>query len=65
MTDDERDDAAPDPDVLPEDAPRGAPTIPNPGAQTGGMTPPTTGWGETLAGEERPHDEPPGEPTEE
>jgi hypothetical protein len=52
------DDEAPDPDLLPDDAPRGAQTIPMP-TQTGATTSPVTGYGETLAGEERPRDEPP------
>jgi hypothetical protein len=51
------DDEAPDPDVLPTDAPRGAQTIPNPN-QTGATTPPISGFGETLTGEERVSDEP-------
>lgn len=41
----------PTPDVLPTDAPRGAQTIPG-ATQTGTTTPPISGWGETLEGEE-------------
>lgn len=53
-----RDPDAPDADVLPEDAPRGAPTIPG-ATDTGQTTPPVSGWGETLEGEERGGDAPP------
>ncbi|HEX2222084.1 MAG TPA: hypothetical protein VHK06_06120 [Candidatus Limnocylindria bacterium] len=50
----ERDeDSAPDSDVLPEDAPRGAQTIPG-ATQTGSITPPISGWGETPADDEAP-----------
>ena len=48
------------PDLLPPDAPRGAQTIPG-ASQTGTTTPPATGWGETLEGEEM-QPEPPGDP---
>ena len=49
----------PEPDVLPDDAGRGAPAIPIPPAQPRAMTPPIPGWDESVTGEERPHDEPP------
>ena len=55
----------PEPDIVPADAARGAQTIPNPQAQTGAITPPIAGWGETLPGSERPHDEPAGDETTE
>ncbi len=56
--DESGDEPQPDPDVVPEDAPRGSPTIPTTG-DTGAMTPPISGWGETVSGEERPHTDPP------
>lgn len=37
----------PRPDIVPEGAPRGAQTIPSP-SQTGTITPPISGWGETV-----------------
>lgn len=41
----------PTPDILPTDAPRGAQTVPD-ANDTGMTTPPISGWGETLAGDE-------------
>lgn len=39
-------DEEPDPDVLPEGAPRGGITVPTPN-DTGMTTPPISGWGDT------------------
>jgi hypothetical protein len=48
----------PDPDIVPEEAARGGITVPS-ANQTGTTTPPISGWGETLEGEERtPEPEP-------
>ena len=55
-------DASVDPDVLPEDAPRGGITVPTTN-DTGMTTPPITGWGQPLPLEEsteRNEDEEPG-----
>lgn len=41
----------PTPDILPTDAPRGAQTVPD-ANDTGMTTPPISGWGETLEGDE-------------
>jgi len=56
----EPDEPIPDPDIVPDDAPRGGQTIPTPN-DTGITTPPISGWGETVTGEERRRDPPPGE----
>lgn len=63
-TDPLRPDDPVDPDVLPEDAPRGGITVPD-ANDTGIMTPPVAGWGEVPPHEPpEPDDEPP-EPDEE
>lgn len=56
----EQDEPIPEPDVAPEDGPRGAQTMPGV-TDTGITTPPTSGWGETVTREERRRDPPPGE----
>lgn len=51
----QRPDEAVEPDVVPEDAPRGGVTVPTPN-DTGMTTPPIAGWGDTVpeaAAEER------------
>jgi hypothetical protein len=48
--DDAHDETAPD--IVPEEAARGAPTIPG-ASDTGAMTPPISGWGATVADEDR------------
>jgi hypothetical protein len=47
-----RDEPIPDPDVVPEGAPRGAKTVPD-ANDSGLTTPPISGWGETVSGEEQ------------
>lgn len=42
------DEGAPDPDILPEGAPRGGITVPD-ANDTGMTTPPISGWGEVPA----------------
>jgi hypothetical protein len=51
--DDERRDEGVDPDIVPDGAPRGGVTVPD-ANDTGTMTPPIAGWGETVpeAGDE-------------
>ena len=49
--DDRGDPGEPTPDILPTDAPRGAQTVPD-ANDTGMTTPPISGWGETLEGDE-------------
>lgn len=44
-------DGEPDPDVVPQGVARGGITVPSPN-QTGITTPPISGWGETVEGEE-------------
>lgn len=45
------DEGAPDPDIVPKDAPRGGITIPDTN-DTGMTTPPISGWGDTLVDED-------------
>ncbi|HUF06427.1 MAG TPA: hypothetical protein VMP86_03450 [Candidatus Binatia bacterium] len=55
-------DASVEPDVLPEDAPRGGITVPD-ANDTGMTTPPIAGWGEPLPGGDGDEDDdarPPG-----
>ena len=51
----------PDPDVVPEGAPRGGITVPD-ANDTGMTTPPISGWGETLDDEEQQQPDPSGDP---
>jgi hypothetical protein len=51
------DDEEPDPDVLPEGAPRGGITVPTPN-DTGITTPPISGWGDTPVREDEEANDP-------